>query len=115
LWSYWPYDSCAAKAWGAKRVIALNVIHGKLEVAKTMGTDFTIDSSKMDTVAAIIKDSADVVIDYTGNPKAIHSGYNMIRKGDKYVMAGLPNGKLEEDPTEDIIYKGQLLLELLGD
>lgn len=107
----------AAKAWGAAKVIALDVVPGKLEVAKEMGADVTIDSMKTDAPKAVWEETghgADVVIDYTGNLTAIKSGFKMIRKGGRYVLVGLPNGKLEIDPTEDIIYKEATVIGVTG-
>lgn len=107
----------AAKAWGAKSVLASDVLPGKLEVAKIMGADVVIDSAKTDAVAAVLKETghgADVVIDYTGNLHAIRSGFGMLRKGGRYVMVGLPNGKLELDLTEDIIYKETVIVGVTG-
>jgi len=107
----------ATKAWGARRVIALDIVPAKLEAARAMGADVVMDSSQTDAAAAVLKETqhgADVVLDYTGNLGAIQSGFGMLRKGGRYVLAGLPNGKLEIDLTEDIIYKEATVIGVTG-
>lgn len=107
----------AAKAFGAKRVIASDVIPAKLEVAKVMGADTVVDSSKVDAVGAVLaetKHGADVIIDYSGNLKAIQSGFEMLSKGGRYVMVGLANGRLDLDLTESIIYKEATIVGVTG-
>ncbi|MGI6084930.1 MAG: zinc-binding dehydrogenase [Acetivibrionales bacterium] len=107
----------ATKAWGAKKIIALDVVDEKLNVATTMGASVTINSLKSDAIAEVHKATghgADVVIDYTGNLKAIKSGFDMLRKGGRYVLVGLPTGKFEIDLTEDIIYKEATVIGVTG-
>jgi len=107
----------AVKAWGAKNVIAIDVISRKLDIAKEMGADVIIDCSLTDSVAAILKETtygADVVIDYTGNLKAIKAGFSMVKKGGRFVMVGLANGRLEIDPSEQIIYKELTVIGVTG-
>ena len=59
----------AAKAWGAKQVIALDVIDEKLAVATEMGADVVLNSRTTDAAAEVVRltdGGADVALDYTG-------------------------------------------------
>ena len=98
----------AAKAWGAKQVIALDVIDEKLAVATEMGADVVLNSRTTDAAAEVVRltdGGADVALDYTGVVPAIKSLFHMITNGGRIVLVGLPNNPIELDLTSDIIYK----------
>ena len=98
----------AAKAWGAKQVIALDVIDEKLAVATEMGADVVLNSRTADAAAEVVRltdGGADVALDYTGVVPAIKSLFHMITNGGRIVLVGLPNNPIELDLTSDIIYK----------
>ncbi len=106
-----------AKAWEAKKVIAIDMVEQKLEAAKAMGADEVINGAKVDVQKEVLRLTgygADVVIDYTGNLKAIKVGFSLIHKGGTVVLVGLPNGTMEIDPTEDIIYKEATVIGVTG-
>ena len=46
-----------------------------------------------------------MVIDYTGNAKAIQEGFKVLKLRGRYTFVGLPNGRVPLDLSEDIIYK----------
>lgn len=107
----------AAKAWGAKQVIALDVVDSKLQVAAQMGADCCLNSAKVDAPAEIVRmtdGGADVAIDYTGVVGAIRSMFHMIVNGGRIVLVGLPNNPIELDLTSDIIYKEATVIGSTG-
>ena len=97
------------KAHGASRIIACDLIDEKLEIAKTMGADLTVNSRDTDLPAFVRSQTdgvgADAVIDITGNPHAIRAGLKAVRKGGIFVSVGLPDGEVGINLTEDIIYR----------
>ena len=97
------------KAHGASRIIACDLIDEKLEIAKTMGADLTVNSREVDLPAFVRSQTdgvgADAVIDITGNPHAIRAGLKAVRKGGIFVSVGLPDGEVGINLTEDIIYR----------
>ena len=99
----------ACKAHGASQVIACDLIDEKLEIAKTMGADLTVNSREVDLPAFVRSQTdgvgADAVIDITGNPHAIRAGLKAVRKGGIFVSVGLPDGEIGINLTEDIIYR----------
>ena len=99
----------ACKAHGASQVIACDLIEEKLEIAKTMGADITVNSREVDLPAFVRSQTdgvgADAVIDITGNPHAIRAGLKAVRKGGIFVSVGLPDGEVGINLTEDIIYR----------
>ena len=99
----------ACKAHGASQVIACDLIDEKLEIAKAMGADITVNSREVDLPAFVRSQTdgvgADAVIDITGNPHAIRAGLKAVRKGGIFVSVGLPDGEVGINLTEDIIYR----------
>ena len=97
------------KAHGASRIFACDLIDEKLEIAKTMGADLTVNSRDTDLPAFVRSQTdgvgADAVIDITGNPHAIRAGLKAVRKGGIFVSVGLPDGEVGINLTEDIIYR----------
>lgn len=81
----------AAKAWGAKAVIALDVVDAKLDVAREMGADYICNSAASDSISlvhSVTGAGADVAIDYSGVIPAIRSLFRMIRKGGHHRDGG---------------------------
>lgn len=99
----------ACRAHGAKKIIACDVIEGKLERAKTMGADLIVNSGKADILQAVRQATegvgVDAAIDITGNGRAIVAGLRSVRKGGRMVSVGLPDGEIPINLTEDIIYR----------
>lgn len=71
------------------RVIALDALPHKLELARKCGADLTIDITKEDPVA-VVKEltggyGADVYFEGTGHPAAVAQGLNLLRKLGTFV------------------------------
>ena len=96
-------------ACGASKIFAMDVFDEKLKVAKLMGADVTLNSAKDDVVKEILDATegrgTDVVIDYTGNSKAIQEGFKVLKIRGRYTMVGLPNDSVSLNLSDDIIYK----------
>lgn len=64
-----------ARRKGAHRVIGVDVVEGKLELAKSLGLDYGINSSETDPLAAILEltdgEGADVVVEVAGTGAAV--------------------------------------------
>jgi len=99
----------AAKVFGAKKVIACDLIDEKLEIAKEMGADIIINSGKCDLVAEIkaMTDGVgvDAAIDITGAGAAINNALKSVRAAGRMVCVGLPSKEVTMDLTEDLIYR----------
>lgn len=107
----------AAKCFDAKTITAIDVFDNKLEVAKQMGADYVINSKEEDAAKLVLertKHGCDVVIDYTGNAVAIRSGFDMLKKGGRFVLVGLPNGEISLDLSDNIIYKEATVIGVTG-
>ena len=108
----------ACKAHGAAQVIACDIVEEKLNIAKTMGADRTVNSKVQDLVS-FVRDrtdgvGADAVIDITGNKQAILTGLKAVRRGGIFVSVGLPDGEVGINLTEDIIYREVIYTGISG-
>lgn len=73
------------KKMGAAKVICVDVVDGKLELAKKMGADVVLNANQADVAQIIIKETnnqgADVVIEAAGNDKAIQLCSDVLKHG----------------------------------
>ncbi|MBA8991116.1 threonine dehydrogenase-like Zn-dependent dehydrogenase [Curtobacterium pusillum] len=71
------------------RIIALDVVEAKLDLARKVGADITINIAEDDAVARVkeLTDGygADVYIEATGHPSAVPQGLNLLRKLGTFV------------------------------
>ena len=72
-------------------VVAVDLIDEKLELARELGAEFTINASKQDPVAEIqALGGADQAISLAVSPKAFEQAYGTLRRGGKLVFVALP-------------------------
>lgn len=103
------YAVAVAKAHGASRVIALDGVRERLELATAFGADHVIDITEVADVKDRVKvvrsltdgQGADVVVEVVGHPSAIDEGLKLLGQFGRYVEIGNINiGKtLEFDPS----------------
>jgi alcohol dehydrogenase, propanol-preferring len=81
-----------AKAMGT-RVVAVDVAAAKLELAKKLGADVTVNASEA-KAEDLIRDlgGAHVVVCLAPAPEAILQGFAALRRGGTLVLVGLPKG-----------------------
>src|SRR4051794_22712633 len=73
------------------RVIAVDITDDKLELARTLGAEFTVNATKQDPVGAIQKlGGADQAIALAVSPKAFEQAYSSLRRGGTLVFVALP-------------------------
>lgn len=80
---------CAKKK-GARRVIVVDVLDGKLDLARTLGADLTINMKKEDPIA-FVKDltdgvGADVVVEAAGTAESFNIASEVIKHNGKFVF-----------------------------
>jgi threonine dehydrogenase-like Zn-dependent dehydrogenase len=87
--------ACVAKERGAK-VIIIDTIKSRLDLAKKFGADHTIDMTEYDTVekrAELVRsltggEGADLGLEVSGVPEAFGEGLHLVRTGGRYVTIG---------------------------
>jgi propanol-preferring alcohol dehydrogenase len=73
------------------RVIAVDVIDEKLELALELGAEFTVNAAKEDPIEAIQRlGGADQAIALAVSPKAFEQAYGSLRRGGTLVFVALP-------------------------
>lgn len=99
----------ASKTFGAKLVIACDLVDERLETAKEMGADVVLNSGKCDLPAEVQKlcggVGVDAAIDVTGAAPAIINSLRCVRAAGRLVCVGLPTKNVELDLTNDLIYR----------
>lgn len=84
----------AAKAFGAKQIIAADLEPIRLEAAIRMGATHTIHVKEQDPVAEVKRWTGGVGVDAAfetaGNPKALQSAMASVRRGGRLSLVGLP-------------------------
>jgi alcohol dehydrogenase, propanol-preferring len=73
------------------RVIAVDLTDEKLELARELGAEFTVNASREDPIAAIKSlGGADQAIALAVSPKAFEQAYGSLRRGGTPVFVALP-------------------------
>ena len=89
------------------RVIAVDLIDEKLELARELGAEFTINAAKEDPVEAIQKlGGADQAIALAVSPRAFEQAYSSLRRGGKLVFVALPADNEVKLPIFETVLNG---------
>jgi len=103
-----------AKALGAKAVLITDLSDFRLEVAKEVDIDFTINPTKLDLSEEIIKafgpDKADLIIECVGANETINDAITNARKGTDIIVVGVFGDK----PTIDLGFIQDRELRVIG-
>jgi alcohol dehydrogenase len=86
----------AAQVAGAEKIVAVDILPGKLAAAKALGATHTVDSSRPEAMAEVREltgGGVDTALDFTGNVKALRLAYDVTRRGGVTITAGLPHPK----------------------
>ncbi|KAI9039252.1 NAD(P)-dependent alcohol dehydrogenase [Aspergillus affinis] len=91
-----------AKAYGASKVIAVDIQKPRLEFARKYAATATFEPAKapaQENANEIIKENdlgagADVVIDASGAEPSIHTGIHLVRPGGTYVQGGMGRSEI---------------------
>jgi len=94
---------------GATNIIATEINDFRIQLAKKLGADLVLNP-KEDNVVKIVKErtdnlGVDVVLEMSGNPKAILDAFRVLRSGGRYSILGIPDKRLKIDLGADIIFK----------
>ncbi len=107
-----------AKACGATQVFAIEVNEYRRNIAKQMKADYVLDPTK-DDVLGIVLDATngigvDVLLEMAGHPDAIHLGFDILRRGGRASLLGIPSKPVTMDLADQIIFKGAVVQGING-
>jgi alcohol dehydrogenase, propanol-preferring len=99
-----------AKVFGAS-VVAVDVVDDKLQLARKLGADYTVNALTEDPVQAI-KDlgGADAAIAVAVAPMAFEQAYRSLRRGGKLVFVALPADNAVQLPIFETVLNGITIL-----
>lgn len=104
----------AASPFRAGRLIAVDVDDNRLEAARSLGADETINARREDVASALLEitggDGVDVAFEASGTAPSIGAALAGVRRGGRVVIVGHPSG-----PTEiDLAAAGLREVDLIG-
>ena len=104
------------KAAGAARIIATDINPRRLELARTMGAHDAVlpDDAHRAVMAASNGMGADVVLEMSGVPSAVHQAFALARPAGRVNMLGIPSRPIDIDFATEIIFKGLTIYGVVG-
>jgi threonine dehydrogenase-like Zn-dependent dehydrogenase len=103
------YATAVAREMGAEKIIVIDAIRERLELARAMGADDTIDITEVTEPRQRTQRvldltggwGADVVVEVVGFPEVVPEGIRMLARGGRYLEMGsiAPNRTYKEDPS----------------
>jgi len=108
----------ASAAMGASQIFALDVSEKRLTIAKQMGATHLLNPVKGSVIKKIMdlthQNGVGVIIEASGNSKALSTGFKYLRKGGKVFMIGNIKEPLVLDGIADIVNKEATIRGLHG-
>lgn len=106
------------KAIGARAVLATDLSPYRADLAKRMGADRVFLAGRDDVVQGVKAETqgegVDVLLEMSGSPSAITSGFSLLKPGGEAVAFGLPAKPIEFDISNLVIFKGITLRGVVG-
>ena len=103
-----------AKANGARKVTVVEPSEHKRQVAQKLGADVTIDPFNTDVVATVADDKPTILLEMSGNEKALETGLKSLLEGGKVALLGIPPKAVTINLAELVIFKGLTLQGIVG-
>ncbi len=107
-----------AKACGATQVFAIEVNEYRRKIAQQMKADYVLDPTKDDVLGTVLDATngigVDVLLEMAGHPDAIHLGFNILRRGGRASLLGIPSKPVTMDLADQIIFKGAVVQGING-
>jgi len=107
-----------AKASGASWVVATDVEPYRLEIARTMGADLTVDARDADAARRIVEatggDGVDVVLEMSGSQQALAQALEFVTRGGRISLLGIFASPVELHLSDLVIQKGLRLYGVYG-
>jgi S-(hydroxymethyl)glutathione dehydrogenase/alcohol dehydrogenase len=105
---------------GASRIIAVDTMAWKLELAKSLGATDGIDAKAGDAVMQLhgmIPGGVDYAFECLGSKQTAAQAFGMTKKGGTAIMVGVvPIGQMIEIPGLDLVLSGKKLIgSMMGD
>jgi threonine 3-dehydrogenase len=107
-----------AHACGATQVFAIETNVYRRKIAKEMKADFVIDPATEDAKQIVMDATGgvgvDVVLEMAGQPSAIRTAFDILRRGGRISLLGIPSKPISLDIADDLIFKGATIQGING-
>ena len=106
-----------ARAAAAAKVIAIEPVPRRLELAQAMGAHLVIEAGEEieeEVLAATGGYGAEVVCEMSGHPDGIRTAFRVARNGGNVRLLGLPKDEVSIDLARDVIFKGLHVYGVIG-
>ncbi len=107
-----------AKAYKARKIIAIEVNEYRLNLAKELGADVIINPINEDVIKRVYEETngrgPDVIGEFSGNKFAIEQAFTYCKPGGKISLLGLPTKDIEIDLANLIVFKGITVYGVVG-
>ncbi len=107
-----------ARAYKARKVIAIEVNEYRRNLAKELGADHIIDPLTEDVYEKVMEYTngmgADVIGDFSGNKEAIETAFRYLKAGGGFAILGIPNDNICINVTDDVVFKGIRIYGVTG-
>lgn len=112
------FSIAVARACGATQIFAIETNKYRRAIAQQMKADYVIDPTVEDA-KQIVMDATegigvDVVLEMAGHPSAIRTGFDILRRGGRISLLGIPSRPISLDFADDIIFKGATIQGING-
>lgn len=107
-----------AQVYGAARVYGVEISPFRSELGLKMGVERVLNPQTEDVPAALRNETAgegvDVVLEMSGNQKALNQALDGLRHGGTIALLGLPSKNVELNLADDVIFKGVTVKGIVG-
>lgn len=106
-----------ARACGATTIVATDTKPYRLELARRLGADVTVNVTEQDAeavVSDVLPGGADVALEMSGAPSAIRTAFRATRRGGRVSLLGIPSQMVELDVAEELVMKGLEVHGIVG-
>lgn len=106
-----------AKAAGAARILVSDVDPHRLDLARELGASDTFNARDnwVDEARKVTHGQGpEVLLEMSGHPTAIKSGFRSLRNGGTAALLGLPADEVSFNLAEEVIFKGATVLGING-
>jgi len=107
-----------AKACGSSTVFATETNAQRRAMAERMGADVVVNPAAEDAVKRILGETGgtgvDVLLEMSGNSRAIQQGFQALRAGGRASLLGIPTENVPLDLVNDVIFKGATVQGIYG-
>lgn len=107
-----------AKAAGARAIYATDVSEYRLDLARKMGANVTVNAKRGNVIedirAATDGEGVDVLLEMSGVPSAIEQGFTLLKPGGDAVLLGVAPGPFTFDWNHHIVFKAARVFGVSG-